>query len=128
MREGRGRRAEGNLHEWIECRFADLNGWESGREVIEKHENRFADIEREVGGIATGKERKPLRGRECAWSADGERQLGQLGTTFSMCAAQPSGGNKGKSNLKSHLNIRIFHIDSIERTWFTHGKSDNLAR
>ena len=70
MREGRGQRAEGNLHEWIECRFADLNGWESGREVIENHENRFADIEREAGGIATGKGRKPLRGQERAWRAD----------------------------------------------------------
>ena len=70
MREGRGRSAEGNLYEWIECRFADLNGWESGREVIEIHENRFAGIEREVGGIATGMERKPLRGQKRAWNAD----------------------------------------------------------
>ena len=62
LREGSGRRAEGNLHEWGECRFADLNGWESGREDIEnmktaprtwkgrwegwlqeREENRFAD-------------------------------------------------------------------------------------
>ena len=66
------------LHEWIECRFADLNGWESGREDIEKHENRSADMEREVGGMATGKGRKPLCGLERAWRADFLRQLGQL--------------------------------------------------
>ena len=30
-----GGEVEGNLHEWMECRFADLNGRESGREDIE---------------------------------------------------------------------------------------------
>ena len=31
---------------------------------IENHENRFADIESEAGGVAAGKEGKPLRGQE----------------------------------------------------------------
>ena len=31
---------------------------------IENHENRFADSESGAGGVAAGKERKPLRGQE----------------------------------------------------------------
>ncbi len=43
--EGHGREADGgNRQEYPECRCADLDGWECGRDgCIEKHENRFAD-------------------------------------------------------------------------------------
>jgi hypothetical protein len=51
-------------------------GWlGDGRDVyIENQENRFADRN--------------------AWRADGLRQLGHPGTTFSRCATQPSGGGE----------------------------------
>jgi hypothetical protein len=39
----------GNLQEWLEYRFAELNGWEGGGIYIEKRENRFADMERDWG-------------------------------------------------------------------------------
>ena len=39
----------GNLQECLECRCADLNGLEGEGIYIEKHENRFADIERDWG-------------------------------------------------------------------------------
>ena len=50
MRERGGRRG---LQECLECRCADLNGWEGEGIYIEKRENRFADIENEIGGAVS---------------------------------------------------------------------------
>ena len=101
--EGRraGRRAGvgaggGNLQGWLVCRCADLNGLEGEEIYIEKSENRFADRN--------------------AWSADGGRQLGQLGTTFSRCRADNSArwkranGTTGGETLSTSLHQQTNQI------------------
>ena len=67
MREGGG-----TLLESPECRFADSDGWDTGEMAT------------------TGKPMKTASRTRNAWSADGERQLGQLGTTL----APPQPGNR----------------------------------
>jgi hypothetical protein len=54
-------------------------GLEGDGIYIEKHENRFADRN--------------------AWSADGGRQHGQLGTTLSRCRAANSAQQKGTNGI-----------------------------
>ncbi len=72
----------------------------SGSRKGHKEHKGIKGCGRNVGGEREGSYkngRKPLRGREGAWSADCLRQLGQLGTTFSRCAAQPGGGQEHNS-------------------------------
>ena len=59
--EGHGRVAGGGkLQEYPESRCADWDGWECGRDgYIEKHENRFADMEKGKQKVKIQRDKRP---------------------------------------------------------------------